>query len=108
MPVEFLVDQTRPRPLQLMAHSSGTPNLYGEIFVERINRAANALANLETPLTRRRRILDDIHRERNYPARPVLRLAEHLRERHGQTMIDVHPIDDGQVEILLNDRLRDV
>jgi hypothetical protein len=35
-------------------------------------------------------------------------LTEHQRQRHGQTVIDVHPVDDREIEILLDHGLRDV
>ena len=34
--------------------------------------------------------------------------AAHQRQRHGQAVVHVHLVDDGQVEILLDHRLRNV
>src|SRR5437868_15120900 len=44
--VPGLVDETRPGSLQLVTHSPGAPDLHVEVRVERIDRAANRLAEL--------------------------------------------------------------
>ena len=76
--------------------------------VERLDGAADRLAELIAAIARRRRVLHDVHRERNHAARPRLRLPEHQRQRHGQAVVDVHPVDDGEIEVVLDHRLRDV
>ncbi len=106
--VELLVDEAGARALQLVAHAAGAPDLHLQIGVERIDGAADRLAELVAAIARRRRVLHDVDRERNHLARPRLRLAEHQRQRHGEAVIDVHPIDDREVEIGLDHRLRDV
>src|ERR1700730_1477154 len=60
-------------------------------------------------MPRRRRIHDDIHRERDHRTRPcVLGLAEQEIHRDGQAVIDFHLVDDCEVELIENDGLRDV
>ena len=100
--VEFFVDETCARTLQLMAHAAGAPDLHVQIFVERIDGAADRLAELITAIAGRRRVLHDVHCKRNDLARPRLRLAEHQRQRHGEPMIDIHAIDEREIEIVLD------
>ena len=63
---------------------------------------------LETAPAGRHRVLHDIDRERNDRTRPRVGLAAHQRQRHRQAMIDIHSVDDGEIEIVLDHRLRDV
>src|SRR5262245_54660470 len=106
--VPFLVDQAGPRALQLMAHAAGAPDLHVERLVIGLDRLADRLPQHEAAPARRRRILHDIDRERDDRAWPGLRLAEHQAERHGQAVVDVHLVDDGEIEIILDHRLRDM
>ena len=39
---------------------------------------------------------------------PGFGLAEHQGERDGEAVVDVHPVDDGEIEVLLDHGLRDV
>ena len=70
--------------------------------VERIDGAADRPAELIAAIARRRRVLHDVDRERNHLARPRLRLPEHQRQRHGEAVIDVHAIDDREIEVGLD------
>src|SRR5450759_295679 len=106
--VELLVDQPGARPLQLVAHAAGAPDLHVERFVVGLDGLADRLAEHVAAPARGRRILHDIDRERNHRARPRLRLAAHQAQRHGEAVVDVHLVDDGQIEIVLDHRLRDV
>jgi hypothetical protein len=53
-------------------------------------------------------VLHDVDRERNHRARPGLRRTAQQVQRHGQAVVDVHLVDDRQVEVVLDHRLRDV
>ena len=106
--IQLPVDQPRARPLQLVAHAAGAPDLHVEIFVERLDRATHRLAELHssdcpdgggyrTTLT-----ASGITRHGQR------RLTEHQRQRHGEPVVHVHLVDDGEVEVLLDHGLRDV
>ena len=46
------------------------------------------------------RVLHDVDGERDHLARPRLGCAAHQRQRHREAVVDVHLVDDGQVEVL--------
>ena len=106
--VPLAVDQAGARALQLVAHAAGAPDLHVQILPKALHRRADRLAQHPAAVARGHRIGDDVDRERNDLARPFLRLAEHQRQRHGQAVIDVHLVDDGHVEIVEDQALRDV
>src|SRR5579863_1060434 len=106
--VELLVDQPRARPLKLVAHAAGTPDLHIERFFVGFDSLADRFAEHEAAPARWRRVLHHIDRERDHRARPCFRLAAHQAERHRQTVVDVHLVDDGQIKIVLDHRLRDM
>ena len=95
-------------PLQLVRHAAGAEDDDAQILRERLDGAPERLAEVAAAVARRRRELHDIHGQRNDPAGPFLRLAEHQGERHGQAMIDVHLVDDREIELVEDDRLRDM
>ncbi len=68
----------------------------------------SASAELEAPRSRGDGVLDDVHVERDDPARPFGDVAEHQRQRHGQTVIDRHLVDQGEVEVVSDQRVSDV
>ena len=106
--VEVAVDQTGARALQLVAHPAGAPDLHVEVVVVRLDGAPDRLAQVEAALSRRDRIVDDVDRDRDHPARPRRRLAAQQRQRDGQAVIDGEAVDDREVEVLLDDRVGDV
>ena len=59
-------------------------------------------------MTGRRRVLDHVDAERDDPARPLRRLAEHDRQRHGEPVVDRHLVDEGEVELVDDERLGEV
>ena len=81
-------------------------------LVERFDGLANRLAQVEAAFARRHRVLHHVDGKRNHRTRPaeIFRrgLAKHQAERHGQTVVYIHLVDDGQVKIVLNHRLRNV
>ena len=91
-----------------MTHSARAPHLHVEIIIERLDRGAQRLAELVAAIAGGRRVLHDVDRERNDPAGPRGGLPEHQRQRHRQAVVDVHLVDDRQVKIALDHRLRDV
>src|SRR3546814_2947167 len=54
------------------------------------------------------RVGDDIDSQRDDLDRPFGGRPEHHRQWNGQTVIDVHLVDDGHVEIVKDQALRDV
>ncbi len=79
-----------------------------ERLVVGLDRAADRLAELEAASARRHRVLHHVDGERDHRARPGVGLAEHQRQRHREAVVDVHLVDDRQVEVLLDHRLGDV
>ena len=106
--VELLVDQPGARPLQLMAHPAGTPDLNIERLVEGVDRLADRLAEHVATPARGRRILHDVDRKRDHRTWPCLRLAAHQAQRHRQAVVDVHLVDDREIEVVLDHRLRNM
>jgi len=53
-------------------------------------------------------LLNNIDREWNHRTRLGLRLTEHQAERHSEPVVDVHLVGNGEVEVVLDDRLRNV
>ncbi len=106
--VELAVDEAGARTLQLVTHPTGAPDLHVEVVVVRLDGAPDRLAEIEAPLPGRDRIVDDVDREGDHRARPGRWLAAHQRQRHGQPVIDRQPVDDREVEVLLDHRVGDV
>src|SRR5688500_12189802 len=75
--VPLLVDQPRPRPLQLVAHAAGTPDLHVERLVVTFYGPANGLPELEAASPGGRRILNDVHSEGDHPTGPGRGLTTH-------------------------------
>src|SRR6185437_11221948 len=96
------------RALQLVGHSARTENDDAQILREGLHRLFDGLAEVVAAVTRRRRILNDIDRQGNNLARPLRRLTEHQGERYGQAVVDIHLVDDGQIELIQNHGLRDM
>src|ERR1700689_5879988 len=107
-PVELAIDQPGALSLQLVRHAAGAPYLHVQILIEAVDRAADCLTELVAAIARWWRVLHHVDREWYHSARPCLRLSEHQRQRHRQPVIDIHVVDDREVEVLLNHRLRDV
>src|SRR6185436_11842081 len=106
--VPVLVDQTRARALQLVAHAARSPDLDPQRLVVPLDRFANRPAQLEAAAARGDGVMHDVDGERNHATGPGRRLAAHQAERHRQAVVDVHLVDDGQVEVVLDHAVRDV
>jgi hypothetical protein len=106
--VPLLVDQPGARPLELVAHPARSPDLHVEILGVARHRPRDRLAEQPAAVARRRRIGDDIDRDRHDLDRPRIDLPEHQRHRHGQPVIDRHRVDDRHVEFVEDAALRDV
>jgi hypothetical protein len=102
------VDEARARALQLMAHAAGAPDLHVQGLVIALDRLADRLPEHEAAASRGHWVLHHVDREGNDRARPSLRLPEHERQRNGQAVVDIHLVDDGQVEVVLDHALRDM
>ena len=106
--VELGVDQPGALALELVAHAAGAPDLHVEARGIGAHRVADRCAELPAALGRRRRELGDVDRQRDHPHRPLLDLAEHQRQRHGQAVIDVHRVHQRQVELVDHQLLGEV
>src|SRR5450756_2821205 len=106
--VELPVDQPGARPLQLVAHAAGAPDLDVERLVVGLDGLADRLAEHEAAPPGGRRVLHDVDGKRDHRAWPGLRLAAHQAHRHREAVVDVHLVDDGEIEIVLDHRLGDV
>ncbi len=91
-----------------MAHAAGAPDLHVERLVIGLDRLADRLAEHVAAPARGNRILHDVDGEWNHRAWPGLRLAAHQAHRHRQAVVDLHPVDDGEIEIILDHGLRDM
>ena len=91
-----------------MAHPARAPNLHIEIVVETVHRSRNRFTKRPAAIARWRRIGDDVDGERDDLARPFVRSAEHHRQRNGQAVIDIHLVDDGHVELVEDQALRNM
>ena len=109
--VPDLVDEAGACALQLVAHAARAPDLHVQVFVKALDRAADGLPQLEAAAARRHGVLHDVDGERNDLEGPGaigrLLAAEH-GQRHREAVVHVHLVDDGEVEVFLDDRLRDV
>src|SRR5262249_48675777 len=72
------------------------------------DRLADRLAEHVAAVSGRRRIHDDVHGERDDRTRPLLRRTEQQVHRHGQAVIHLHLIDDGEIEFVENAGLYDM
>src|SRR5215469_2746929 len=91
-----------------MAHAPGAPDLDLERLVVALDGAADRLAEREAARPRGNWVLHDVDRKRNHPARPSVGLAAYEAQRDRQTVVDIHLVDDGEVEVLLDDRVSDM
>ena len=106
--VELAVDQAGARPADLVRHAAGAEDHDPQVLRIGLDRLADRLAEHEAAMPGRRRIEHHVDRERDDRARPFLRRAEHQVHRHGQAVIDLHLVADGEIELVEDDRLRDV
>ena len=109
--VPFAVDQTGARAADLVRQPAGAEDHDLDVLGIGLDRLADRLAQHVAAVPGRRRIHDHVDRQRNDLERPFLLrvlLAAQEVERHRQAVIDLHLVDDGQVELVENDRLRDV
>ena len=106
--VPRLVDQAGAGPLELVAHAAGAPDLHVEVLVVALDGTAQRPAQLQAAAPGRDGVLHDVDNQRDDRARPRVGLPEHDRQRHGAAVVDTHVVDEGQVEVLADDRVRDV
>src|SRR5215213_31527 len=106
--IELFVDEPGAGTLQLMAHPASTPDLNVERFVVALDCLADRLAQHVTTSAGGCRVLHHIYGKRDYWTRPCLRLAAHQAQRHRQSVVDIHLVYDGQIEVVLDHGLRDV
>src|SRR5665647_728013 len=107
--VPLRVDQARAGTLQLVAHATRPPDLHVQRFtVPLVEGAADGLAELVAAASGRDGVLHHVHGQRDHPARPRLDVAEQQRQGHGQAVVDDHLVDEREVEVVHDHRLRDV
>src|SRR5262249_31331372 len=88
-----------------MAHATRTPYLHIQRLVIAFHCFPYRVSEVEAAATRWCWIQDNIDRKGNNLARPRIAAAENQRQRHSAPMVHVHLVDDGEIEIVLNDRL---
>ena len=102
------VDEARARSLQLVAHAAGAPDVHVEVLVELLHGPADRLAEHVAAVAGRRRVLHHVHGERDDRGRPRLGLAVDERQRHGQAVVDLHPVHQREVELVEDEPLSQV
>ena len=106
--VELAVDQAGARSADLVRHAAGAEHHDLEVLRIGVDRLADRLAQHKAAMPGRRRVLHDVDGERNDRARPFLGRPEQQVHRHGEAVVDLHLVDDGEIELVENDRLGDV
>jgi hypothetical protein len=98
--VEFLVHETGTLALQLVRHAARAIHDHAQVFWIVLDRAPDRLAQLEAAHARGRRILDDVHAQRDHLERPFRDFSAGHRQRHRQAVIHRHLVGDGHVELV--------
>ena len=107
--VPLPVDQAGARAADLVRHTACSEDDDVQILGIGFHRLANRLAEHKAAVPRRRWVHDNVDGQRDDRAGPlVLRLTEQKVHRHRQAMIDLHLVDDGKIELIENDGLRDM
>ena len=73
-----------------------------------LDRPADRLAEHEAAVAGGRRVLHHVHGERDDRDRPRLRLAVDQRQRHGEAVVDLHLVHQGEVELVEDEALGQV
>ena len=106
--VELGVDEPGARALQLVAHAAGAPDLDREVPGIALHRPADRLAQHVAAVPGRRRVLHHVHGQRDDPYRPLLGLPVDQRQRHGEAVVDVELVHQREVELVQDQRLREM
>src|SRR4051812_28834507 len=106
--IELAVDETGARPLQLVRHPAGAEDHDPQVLVERFDGLADRPSQHVAAVSGRHRVDHDVDGERNDGTGPLARLAEHQGERYGEAVVDLHLVDDGEIEFVEDDRLHDM
>ncbi|MNV55261.1 hypothetical protein D3C71_1474910 [compost metagenome] len=110
--VKLFVDEAGAGALQLVAHATRAPDVHVQVFVIALHGLADGLAQVVAAAAAGHRVLHHVDGERDHRAGPgALRrvlFAKHQRQGHGQAVVHGHLVDDGEVKVLLDDRLRNV
>src|ERR1700733_15720878 len=103
--VELRVDEARAGPLQLVAHAAGAPDVHGEVLAVARHGPPDRLAQHVAPVPGRRRVLHNVHGQRDDAHRPLVGLAVDQRQRHGEAVVDVELVHQREVELVQDQRL---
>ena len=106
--VELRIDQAGALAADLVRHAAGAEDHDLQVLGIGLDRLADRLAEIEAAVAGRRRELHHVDRERDHRARPFLRRAEQQVHRHGEAVVDLHLVADGEIELVEDHRLRDV
>ncbi len=109
--VPLAVDQAGARAADLVRQPAGAEDHDLEVFGIGFDRLPQRLAEHVAAMPGRWRIHHHVDRERNDLERPLLvwsLLAAQEIERDRQSVIDLHLVDDGDVEFVEDHRLRDM
>ena len=94
-----------------MRQAAGAEDHHPQIVRIGFHRLLDGAAEHVAAMAGRRRIHHDVDGERDHRARPVrvlVDLAEQQVHRHRHAVIDFHLVADGEIELVEDDRLRDV
>src|SRR5690606_39926227 len=69
--IEFLVDQPGARTLDLVAHAARAEDHDSQVLVPALDRLLDRLAQVVAAIAGRRRILDDVDRDRDHADGPL-------------------------------------
>ena len=94
--------------LQLVRQAAGAEDHDPVVARVRVDRTPDRLAEPVAPVAGGRRVLDDVDGERDHLARPRLGLPEGDRQRHRETVVDLHLVDEREVELVEDQRLGEV
>src|SRR5215470_12440373 len=91
-----------------MRHAAGAEDDHTQIFRIRFYGFLDGPAEVVAAVAVRWRVLHDIDGQRNNFARPFLGLPEHERQRHGETVVHIQVVDDGEIKLVEYEGLRDM
>ena len=102
--IEFTIDKPRALALELVRHAAGAVDDDAQILIERIDGAANGLAEFETTRAGGWGILHHVHTQRYHGKWPGSRLTAGNGQWHGQAVIHRHRIRDRHIEFVEDQR----
>src|SRR5690348_11105282 len=106
--IEFAVNESRARALQLMRHATGAEDHHPEVALETLNRFTDGFPQHVAAMTGRDGVDYDIDAKRYHGTWPFRSAPEHQRQWNREPVIDLHFIHDCDVEFIKDGGLDDV